>query len=174
MQRLLELETAKRNEKWMKEQGGYEIGKEHYPIVIGIHVLFFLGILVEVFFLRATPPSWWYVPFTIFLISQGFRYWCIKSLGKYWSTRIIVVPEHKISVKGPYRYLRHPNYLVVMVEIFVFPIIFGAYITSISLSIVNTFILLLLRIPLEELALEEATKYQEKMVGKKRFFPTWK
>lgn len=174
IQRISEMEVARRNQSWMREQGGYEVGKEHYPIIVGIHVLLFIGILVESLFLRATPPSWWVLPFSIYLVSQVLRYWCIGSLGKYWNTRIWVVPNHAPKLAGPYRFMRHPNYVVVMIEILVYPLIFGAILTSISLSVVNTLIILLLRIPMEELALKEATNYDEEMGEKNRFFPTWK
>lgn len=174
MQRLWELEISRRNQRWIKEQGGYEVGKEHYPIIVGIHLLFFAGILVESYFFHATPPFWWPIPFVVFIAAQGLRYWCIKTLGRYWNTRIWVIPGHPPKKTGPYRVIRHPNYLVVMVEILVFPLIFGAYITSISLSIVNTLVLVLLRVPMEELALNESGNYDLEMEDRKRFFPLWK
>lgn len=173
-QRIVELRISKRNQQWMEEQGGYEIGKEHYPIILGVHLLLFIGILAEVVFFRTTPPSWWAVPLSIFFVTQGLRYWCIHSLGKYWSTRIWVVPGHSPQQVGPYRYLRHPNYLIVMIEILIFPFIFGAYFTSILVTIMNAFVILLLRVPREELALKEVTNYEKKMGDIRRFLPVWK
>jgi methyltransferase len=173
VQRIGELAISKRNSKWMESQGGYEVGQEHYKLILFIHLLFFVGIWVEVLFFRATPPTWAWAPFGLFVIAQVFRYWCIRSLGRYWNTRIWVVPGHTPQIKGPYRFMRHPNYVVVAIELLVFPLIFGAYLTATVVTIINTLIMFLIRIPLEEVALREATNYEEEMGKKHRFFPSW-
>jgi methyltransferase len=171
IQRLGELIIARMNRKWAEEQGGFEVGKEHYPFIVFIHILFFGGILLEVGVLGATFPTWWWCPFTLFLLAQGLRLWCIKSLGRYWNTRIIIIPSHPPQVKGPYRYLRHPNYLVVFIELLTFPLVYGAWITSIVVSILNMCVLFFFRIPTEERALMETTSYGEFMGEKARFLP---
>jgi methyltransferase len=170
-QRLFELRKAKKNALWMKRQGGYEVGRKHYPVIIAVHLLFFAGILVEIAWFGATSPTWWLIPFVLFLLVQGLRQWCMQSLGRYWNTRIWVVPGHLPQVQGPYRYLRHPNYLVVVLEILLFPLLFGAYLTAAVMTILNLLVLLLLRIPLEEKALLEVMSYKESMGEKKRFLP---
>lgn len=170
-QRVLELQLAQRNARWMKQQGGYEVGSSHYPLILLVHVLFFAGIFVEMIWLDATPPSWWIVPFVLFLLTQSMRLWCIRSLGRYWNTRIWVVPGHTPQVLGPYKYLRHPNYVVVMLEMLLFPLIFGAYLTAGIVSLINALVLLLVRIPTEERALMDVTQYEKKMGRKRRFLP---
>jgi methyltransferase len=173
VQRLAELAISKRNGNWMASQGGYEVGQEHYKLLLFIHMLFFLGIWAETLFLRATPPTWAWAPFLLFVCTQGLRYWCIRSLGMYWNTRIWVVPGHRPKVAGPYKYIRHPNYVVVAVELLVFPIIFGAYLTAAIVTFINTLTMVLIRIPMEEYALKDATNYEEEMGEKRRFLPSW-
>jgi len=169
-QRLIELLIARFNSKWMQKQGGYEVGKQHYPLFVLMHCLFFIGIWWE-----ADPaPHWWTAPLMVFVIAQMLRIWSILSLGRFWNTRIWILPNRLAPVRGPYRYLRHPNYLAVMMEIFSFPLIFQAYITAILFSLCNAVLLLKLRIPLEEQALQEATQYESHMKRKKRLIPSWK
>lgn len=173
VQRIGELAVSRRNSKWMASQGGYEVGQEHYKLIVFIHSLYFVGIWVEVLLFRAKPPSWAWVPLVIFVGTQVMRYWCIRSLGKYWNTRIWVVPGHKPKVTGPYKYLRHPNYVVVAIELLVFPVIFGAYLTAAIVTFINTLTMVLIRIPMEEYALKNVTSYEEDMGEKQRFLPHW-
>ena len=117
----------------------------------------------------AFTPSGWYLrcwkgaarkprlhrlPLIFFLVVQPLRYWAILALGEHWNTRILVVPGEKLVVKGPYKYLSHPNYVVVAAEILTFPLIFGARITALVFSVLNA-ILLTVRIKEEERALKE-------------------
>lgn len=160
-QRMFELMLARRNGRWVRQQGGYEVGRGHYPLLLGVHILFFLSFVGEVFFFSRTPPVWWLVPFVLFLFAQVLRISCIYSLGPYWNTRIFVIPRHPPVQRGPYRFLRHPNYVVVIVELFSLPLIFGAYLTSILFSVVNLLVLLYVRIPVEEQALAKVTPYKQ-------------
>lgn len=171
VQRIGELVISKRNSNWMASQGGYEVGREHYKLIVFIHTLFFVGIWAEVLIFHARPPSWAWVPLLLFAGTQLGRYWCISSLGEYWNTRIWVVPGHKPKIAGPYKYLRHPNYVIVAIELLVFPVIFGAYLTAAIVTFINTLSLLLIRIPMEEYALKNVTDYEKEMGGKNRFFP---
>lgn len=156
-QRLGELWLAKRNARWMLEQGGYEVGREHYKYIVLIHIGFLSSFLAEVLLLATAPPFWWAVPFSFYLMAQGMRYWCIRSLGPYWNTRIYILPNSTFVKKGPYRWLKHPNYFIVMTELLVIPLIFGAWYTSFFWSFVNFTFLKLVRIPKEEQALEAYT-----------------
>ncbi|SEN55802.1 isoprenylcysteine carboxyl methyltransferase family protein [Lihuaxuella thermophila] len=173
-QRLAELRLADKNARWMRQKGGYESGHEHYRYIVGLHVLFFAGILTEVVWLGAAPPAVWPVLLLLFLMVQGVRVWCIRSLGRYWNTRIWIVPGHAPQVRGPYRYLRHPNYAVVLAEFILFPSLFGAYGTAVVGTFLNWLLLVFVRIPAEEKALSEATPYEIQMGEKKRFFPSFR
>jgi methyltransferase len=157
IQRLVELLIAKRNEKSMLAKGAYEVGASHYPLMIMLHVSFFISFLVEVMYFKSifTP---YYGLLLVFLLLQLLRVWCLVSLGTFWNTKIIILPGSNVVVKGPYSYIRHPNYLVVCLEILVLPLMFQAYMTAISFTILNL-IMLSVRIPIEEKALKEATNY---------------
>ena len=157
IQRLVELLIAKRNEKSMLAKGAYEVGASHYPLMIMLHVSFFISFLVEVMYFKSifTPH---YGLLLVFLLLQLLRVWCLVSLGTFWNTKIIILPGANVVVKGPYSYIRHPNYLVVCLEILVLPLMFQAYMTAISFTILNL-IMLSVRIPIEEKALKEATNY---------------
>lgn len=153
VQRLLELMLAKRNGRYIHSRGGYEIGKEHYKYIVSLHVLFFLSLWSEVFWTNRPLFSWWWGPFSLFLLAQVGRYWCIRSLGRHWNTRIFVLPGAPPILRGPYRYVRHPNYLIVMLEFIALPLIFSAYLTALLFPLLNFWLLIRVRIPLEEKAL---------------------
>lgn len=157
-QRFIELYMAKRNTEWMKARGGVEFAHEHYPLIVFVHVLFFVGMVVEVFAFDRSLPPWWGIPFLIFAGVQILRWWCIYSLGRFWNTRIIVLPHAPLVRRGPYRIMRHPNYVVVMLELFSFPLIFGATITALTVSLLNYAVLRFIRIPAEERALFAAAE----------------
>lgn len=160
LQRLLELVIAKRNEKNMRAKGAYEVGASHYPLMILLHVSFFASLLIEVFFYKLTPSPLFFLFLVMFLSVQGLRIWCLTSLGSFWNTKIIILPGATVVSKGPYKYLRHPNYLVVSIEITLLPLMFQAYFTAICFTILNA-IMLSIRIPTEERALKEATNYKQ-------------
>lgn len=149
--------VAKRNEKMMRAKGAYEVGASHYPFMIALHVSFFISLLIEVLYFKSTVVPF-YELLVVFILLQLFRVWCLASLGMYWNTKIIILPGANVVVKGPYAYIRHPNYLVVCLEIVVLPLLFQAYVTAILFTILNL-IMLSVRIPIEERALKEATNY---------------
>jgi methyltransferase len=170
VQRLLELLIARRNEKWMKARGAIEFGTNHYPFIVLIHSLFFLVLLFEkIAFSRELSPIWplWAAAFAF---AQLIRIWAISSLGRYWNTKIIVLPNVEVVRKGPYRFIKHPNYLVVSVELLVVPLFFGAYITACLFTLLNV-LLLSIRIPAEEKALRELTEYEGSFGSCNRFLP---
>ncbi|MGG1661505.1 isoprenylcysteine carboxyl methyltransferase family protein [Brevibacillus sp. NRS-1366] len=160
LQRGGELFLASRNARHIRARGGYEVGEEHYKYIVTLHLLFFVSLLLEVS-LKEAPfalPAWWMYPFSLFLLAQFLRYWCMQSLGRHWNTRILILPGAQPVIRGPYRFLRHPNYLVVAVELFSLPLSFSAFLTAITFSILNAWLLLRIRIPLEEKSLYEPEK----------------
>ncbi len=162
LQRLIEVVIAKRNEKRMLAKGAYEVGASHYPIMITLHVSFFLSLLLEVLLVeRGLSPIFPYL-FGLFVLVQGMRVWCLMSLGQFWNTKIIILPGAKVVAKGPYSFIRHPNYVVVCAEILLLPLMFQAYFTAILFTLLN-FAMLSVRIPTEEKALMEATDYNQTM-----------
>lgn len=162
-QRLTELWIARRNEQWMKEKGAREFGQNHYPIMILIHCGFFVSLSLEVLLLHKQLSALSYLFFTLFLIAQFIRIWIIATLGKYWNTKIIVLPNTSLIAKGPYKYMKHPNYLIVTLEFILIPLMFHAYYTLILFSLLNT-VILRVRIPLEEKVLREWTKQEDGLI----------
>ena len=133
VQRLGELALSRRNQKRLLAQGGHEVGAGHYPLVVLLHAAW----LSALFFLipRDAPVSWFLLG--SFLMLQGLRVWVIASLGPYWTTRIITLPGARPSPRGPYRWMRHPNYLIVATEIALLPLAFGAWGISCVFSLAN-------------------------------------
>lgn len=153
-QRLLELVLARRNERKARARGAVERGQGHYPLIVGLHSLWIVSTLVEGLARGPEPPYLWPVALALFLLIQPLRYWAIFSLGSFWNTKILVVPGVKPVAWGPYRYVSHPNYVVVVVEILTFPLIFGAWLTALVFTILNAAVLYV-RIKEENRALRE-------------------
>ena len=162
LQRLLELWLSRRHEHLLRARGAIERGEGHYPLMVALHVLWLLSTLVEGILRGA--PALSPVPLALFLLVQPLRYWAIFTLGEYWNTRILVVPGAKLVGGGPYRYLRHPNYIVVVVEILTLPLAFGAWITALVFSVLNA-VLLSARIREENRALAELACQPRELVS---------
>ena len=154
VQRLLELRYSRRNERRLRSLGAVERGAGHFPAMVALHALWLVSTLVEGLLRGPEIPVWYPVPLAAFLLVQPLRYWAILSLGENWNVRILVVPERKLLWSGPYRYLPHPNYVVVTVEVLTFPLIFGVWATALVFSILNA-AFLYVRIRAEERALKE-------------------
>ena len=148
-QRLAELVYARRNERKLIARGGFEVGGGHYWLFILLHTLWLASMLVLVD--PATKPNW--ILLGLMVALQGLRFWVVASLGPYWTTRIITLPEAPLIRHGPFRYFRHPNYLVVTAEILVLPLAFNAPGIAAVFSLLNL-LLLTWRIRVEEQALQ--------------------
>ena len=148
LQRLAELVYARRNARRLLAAGGVEHGTGHYPLMVALHA----GWLVALFVLvPAQAPADWALLGLYGLLQLG-RLWVIASLGRCWTTRVIVVPEAPLITRGPYRFIRHPNYLIVALEIPVLPLAFGAWHIALAFGLANL-ALLAQRIRVEERAL---------------------
>ncbi len=154
IQRLFELVLARRNERRARARGAVERGQGHYLLIVALHTLWLISTLVEGLLRGPELPAFWPVPLALFLLVQPLRYWTIFSLGERWNTKILVLPGEKPVSRGPYRYINHPNYVVVVVEILTFPLIFGAWITALVFTVLNAAILSV-RIREENRALSE-------------------
>ena len=161
IQRLVELFVAKRNEKWMLGQGSFEVGAGHYPFMVAMHIAFFITLIFEFFIMDPPLSPLWILFLMLFLIAQIARIWCLTSLGKFWNTKILILPGADVVKKGPYQFIRHPNYVIVTTELLVLPLLFSAYFTAIIFSLLNLW-MLSVRIPAEEKALKKATNYKER------------
>lgn len=141
VQRLVELVLARRNERRARARGAVERGRSHYLFIVALHSLWLLGTLIEGLLRGPALPALWPIPLALFLLVQPLRYWALVSLGERWNTKILVVPGAKPIRRGPYKYLSHPNYVVVVVEILTFPLIFGAWVTALIFTVLNAAVL---------------------------------
>ena len=147
-QRLAELVVAQRNTKRLLQEGGREIGSRHYPLFVLLHG----GWLVAMFLLIPSNAPVSLLPLAAFVVLQFLRVWIVATLGRFWTTRIITVPGAPLVRRGPYRFLRHPNYVVVIGEIALLPLAFGAWQIALLFSLLNL-ALLWHRIRIEDAAL---------------------
>ncbi len=165
LQRLIELVIAKRNETMMLAKGAFEVGAEHYPYMIALHVSFFVSLIFEVLFFQTTLSALFPFLFILFMIVQCIRVWSLMSLGQFWNTKIIILPGANVVKRGPYKLFRHPNYFVVCSEILILPLMFNAYFTALTFTILNI-AMLSIRIPIEEKALMNSTNYNQQFKKK--------
>jgi len=149
LQRLIELAIARRNTQALLAEGAYEVGRGHYPVIVFLHGAWLVALWALLLLGDARFQLW---PAIAYLVVQFLRVWTLVSLGRYWTTRIIVVPDAPLVRKGPYRFIRHPNYLVVVLEIALLPLALGSWPLALGFSIVNA-IALAWRIRTEETAL---------------------
>lgn len=150
-QRMGELVLAKRNTARLLAKGGVETGASHYPLIVGLHAAWLIGLFVLAW---DQPVNWIWMGG--FVLLQLARVWVIASLGGRWTTRIITVPGETLVRRGPYRFLSHPNYVVVAFEIAVLPLAFDLMIYAVVFSILNAAVLTI-RIRAEGRALSGAT-----------------
>jgi methyltransferase len=136
LQRLGELLLAERNTRRLCARGAHEVGRGHSPFVVAIHA----GWLVALWLLGPGPPLH-VVPLVIYVVLQLARIWVIASLGERWTTRIIVLPGEPLVRRGPYRWLDHPNYLIVVAEIAILPLVFGLPVVAAFFSVINAIVL---------------------------------
>jgi methyltransferase len=146
--RLVELVHAQRNTQALRRRGAVEIGCGHYPLLVVLHAAWLASLFLLVPANAPLSLPW----FALFLLLQGARLWVILTLGPWWTTRIMTLPEAPLVQRGPYRFLRHPNYAVVAAEIAVLPMVFGAWRLALIFSLLNA-LLLGWRIRIEERAL---------------------
>ncbi len=169
VERVFELDRARRNARRAFQHGAVEVGQVHYRVMVAMHTLFIVSCALEAtFFPRAFPPAVAWIALAAELVAQALRYWAVATLGDRWNTRIIVSPDRAPATNGPYRFMRHPNYLAVVIEIAAVPMIGGAIFTAIAFSIGNALILAV-RIPAEERAM--GGRYADALGARRRFFP---
>ncbi|MFT3839729.1 MAG: isoprenylcysteine carboxylmethyltransferase family protein [Myxococcaceae bacterium] len=168
-ERVGELVLSKRNAAWALAQGGHEVGQRHYVVMTAFHTAFLICCALEpVVLQRPFPGVWGFVALGAALLAQALRYWAIATLGRRWNTRVIVLPEASPVTGGPYRFIKHPNYVAVGLELLAVPLIHGAWLTALVFSIGNL-LLLRVRISVEEQAL--GPKWKAAFEGKGRFVP---
>lgn len=137
LQRLAELIWARRNTSRLLARGAHEVGRKHYPVIVVMHASWLIAMLVFL----PRPPHIYAVPLAIFLMLEVMRVWVLVSLGQRFTTRIITLPGAALVRTGPYRFVRHPNYLVVAGEILFLPLVFGEVRVAAAFSVLNAAVL---------------------------------
>jgi methyltransferase len=153
LERVAELVVSRRNTSWSLERGGFESGQGHYPVMVVLHTGFLVAMLVEAWVRQPVVPTWlaWSM-LGFVLVAQALRWWCIATLGRRWNTRVVIVPGLPPVTRGPYRLLRHPNYVAVVLEGIALPMVHLAWVTAVVFTIANA-ALLTVRIRVENAAL---------------------
>lgn len=154
-ERVAELVVSKHNLNWSKANGGKEFGAGHYPVMVALHTGLLVGSVVEAR-RRRVRRALGLPMLAVVLAAQGLRWWCIRTLGRQWNTRVMVVPGAGRVVDGPYRVVPHPNYVAVVTEGAALPLVGGAWITALVFTVANA-ALLRTRIRVENDALRKLT-----------------
>ena len=148
VQRLAELVLATRNTRRLRARGAIEVGASHYPVIVALHIAWLAAMVLAV--APETPAN---LPLlVVFIALQAGRIWVIATLGERWTTRVIILPEERLVTRGPYRWVKHPNYMIVCAEIAVVPLIFGAWWIALVFTVLNL-AMLWHRIRIEDAAL---------------------
>ena len=133
VERLSELFYASRNERVLRSRGGIEAGRSHYPLIVLMHGAWLVAIVAAL----QPDERLHLLPLSLFAALQLLRFWVVKTLGPFWTTRVITVQGEPLVRTGPYRFVRHPNYLIVIGEIALLPLVFGQVRTAFVFSIAN-------------------------------------
>ena len=151
-QRVIELAISARHARRLIAAGAVEHGRAHFPLLVALHALWPLVLIAEVLAGDARPGPAWPVWLALFAGAQALRFASMAVLGERWTTRVLVLPGVALVHRGPYRWLRHPNYVAVVVELVAAPMILGAWRTALAASAVNL-VALAIRVRVEERAL---------------------
>jgi methyltransferase len=142
IERLVELVVSQRHLSWARSRGGVEFGRGHYPAMVLLHVGLLAGCVAEVVWLdRPFVPALGWPMLGVVLAGQALRWWCVATLGKQWNTRVVVVPGLPLVRTGPYRWLRHPNYVAVVAEGVALPLVHSAWLTAVVFAVLNAVVL---------------------------------
>lgn len=137
LQRLIEIRYAEKNTKALLARGAVEVGRRHYPLIVALHAAWLVVIVLTL--RRPVVIGWPWL--ALFVLLQAARVWVIATLGPYWTTRIITLKDAPLVRRGPYRFVKHPNYLVVAGEIAVLPLVFAEPWVALVFSILNAGVL---------------------------------
>jgi len=171
LERSVELWLSRRNTAWARAQGAIEYGAGHLPWMKLLHTGLFVGCIAEVWGLdRPFVPALGLACLLLALAAQGLRYWTIATLGRRWNVAVLVLPGMPAVSSGPFRFMRHPNYLAVVVEGLAVPLMHSAFITAGVFSALNA-LLLAVRIDCEEQALAQHCGYSERFAQRPRLWP---
>ena len=171
LMRISELVVSRRNIARLFKRGAVEVGRSLYPWMVAVHTGFLAACVAEVWLMdRPLIPSLAGVMLGLLVVAAGIRYWVIRVLSDRWSTRVVLLPGAPPVTSGPFRWLRHPNYLAVIIEFVALPLVHTAWLTAMVFSLANGAVLFI-RVRIEEAALADGGDYLAAMGNRPRFFP---
>ena len=171
LERIGELILSRRNAAAALARGGIEVGQRHFQVMKALHTAFFVACAAEVVLLgRPFIPALALPMLVLVVLAQVLRYWAVLTLGRRWNVRVLVVPGDPAVAVGPYRYVRHPNYLAVVIEGFAVPLVHTAWLTALAFTLANA-ALLRVRIRCEEQALATHCDYTRRLGDRPRLIP---
>jgi methyltransferase len=169
--RVYELHISKRHQREMTARGAEKVVDPRFRWMVLLHTCVLLGAALEVVFLhRPFYPVFAMICFAVFLGANVVRWWVIRTLGEHWNVQVMNSTAMGVITTGPFRYVRHPNYAAVFIEMLALPLIHGAWITALAGSLAHA-IVLSQRLATEERVLFSDARYREAMSGKPRFVP---
>jgi len=137
--RIGELILSRRNQIWLLQQGAIEYGQKHYPYIVALHVLFIISLIIEYSTKQTSSFSLFFL--VLYFLLMAFKMLVIMSLGKFWNTKIYHISGFPLMKRGVYKYVKHPNYLIVIAEIAIIPLVFHLYFTAIAFTVLNAIML---------------------------------
>ena len=137
--RMGELILSRRNEIWLLQNGAIEYGQKHYPYIVALHVLFIVSLIAEYSTKQTVSFSLFFL--VLYFLILSFKVWVITSLGKFWNTKIYHISDFPLIKNGAYKFIQHPNYLIVIAEIAIIPLVFHLYITAFTFTLLNAIML---------------------------------
>jgi len=137
--RIGELILSLRNEVWLLQNGAIEYGQKHYPYIVALHVLFIISLIIEYSTKQTASFSLFFL--VVYLLLLILKAWVITSLGKFWNTKIYHIQDFTLIKNGAYKYVKHPNYLIVIAEIAIIPLVFQLYYTAVVFTVLNAIML---------------------------------
>jgi methyltransferase len=171
LERCFELWLSRRNAIWARQAGAVEYGQRHLRWMKALHTAFFIAAPAEVWLAsRPFVPSLAAACLALALLAQALRYWAIATLGRRWNVAVLVLPGVPAVNSGPFRYLKHPNYVAVVTEGLAVPLMHSAFITAAVFTLLNAW-LLSVRVRCEERALRQHCEYEGRLADRPRFWP---
>jgi methyltransferase len=168
---LIEAAISRKNSSVLIARGAIDIAPYLLPLMVLLYIFQFAGSVLEYYKAsREVSLNWLIIFGSIVLAAKGLKFWAISSLGSFWTMKVLIVPGSSAVTTGPYRWIRHPNYIAVVTESLALPLMGKAYFTTVCVALVFSF-LLFLRIRAEEQALIQYTDYSKTMATKRRFIP---
>jgi methyltransferase len=171
LERLLELYISKRNQRRMASRGIQKISEPHFPWMVAVHTALLVGAGLEVWLFRRPFLLWLAIPmFVLFFFAQAMRVWVVRTMSGHWNAEIMDSTQLGVVTGGPYRWVRHPNYVAVVAEFIAIPLLHTAWITAVAGSLADLWVLRS-RIDVEDRVLLSSPVYRAAMGSKPRFLP---